>query len=438
MGLKETARAFSDKYIGLVIFLLFLANVMNYGHRLLLSILLPDIKAEIGLSDTQSGMLLGGAFALFYALAGLPLARLADRHVRRTFIAVALLFWSILTALMGAVVNFWQMLMVRIGIGVGEAICIPCSHSLITDYVSSKNRATAFAFHSTGATVGITLSLVLGGYLAAACGWRATLMIMAAPGIVLALIIWRVMKEPPRGYADGGLTKDIEQPLLRDVVKYLVSRRTYLFVVLAVCFGMLVEFGTNQWLPSFYVRQFGMTLDDVGLQYGLAVAIGGIPGSALGGILADRLIRRDLRWMLWFPALFYTLAIPVGLFMLMADNAQTALILNGFYAFLILATNGPFWASVFVLVPPMMRATASAVTLMAGGIVGLAAGPLMVGIISDYLTASLGDEALRASLIVIELLAVTVIFSMLMASRYLKTELKTSYSSYRDEAQPAE
>ena len=138
MNLQEKARAFSDNYIGLVIFLLFLANVMNYGHRLLLSILLPDIKAEIGLSDTQSGMLLGGAFALFYALAGVPLARLADRHVRRTFIAVALLCWSTLTAFMGAVVNFWQMLIVRIGIGVGEAICIPCSHSLITDYVSAK------------------------------------------------------------------------------------------------------------------------------------------------------------------------------------------------------------------------------------------------------------------------------------------------------------
>ena len=438
MNLQEKARVFSDNYIGLVIFLLFLANVMNYGHRLLLSILLPDIKAEIGLSDTQSGMLLGGAFALFYALAGVPLARLADRHVRRTFIAVALLCWSTLTAFMGAVVNFWQMLIVRIGIGVGEAICIPCSHSLITDYVSARNRATAFAVHSTGATVGITLSLVLGGYLAATCGWRTTLFIMAAPGVVLALIIWRVMKEPPRGYADGGLSKDIEQPPLRDVVKYLVSRKTYLFVVLAVCFGMLVEFGTNQWLPSFYVRQFGMTLNDVGLQYGLAVALGGIPGSALGGILADRLIRRDRRWMLWFPALFYALAIPVGICMLMADSAQTALLLNACYAFLILATNGPFWASVFVLTPPAMRATTSAVTLMAGGIVGLAAGPLMVGIISDYLTASLGDAALRTSLIIIEILAVTVIFSMLMASRYLKAELQISYSSYRDEAQAVE
>jgi len=124
--------------------------------------------------------------------------------------------------------------------------------------------------------------------------------------------------------------------------------------------------------------------------------------------------------------------------MLMADDAQTALILNGFYAFFIMATNGPFWASVFVLVPPMMRATTSAITLMAGGIVGLAVGPVIVGVISDHLTASLGDEALRASLIIIELLAVTVIVSMLLASRYLKKELRTSYSSYNDEVQPAE
>lgn len=206
---------------------------------------------------------------------------------------------------------------------------------------------------------------------------------------------------------------------------------------MGVCFGMLVEFGTNQWLPSYYVREFGMGLDEVGLRYGLAVAIGGAPGSALGGIIADRLIRRDIRWMMWMPALCYALAIPVGIAMLLADNPTTALVFNAVYAFFILGTNGPFWAAVFVLVPPMMRATTSAITLLAGGITGLALGPVMVGVISDALAASLGSQSLRASLISVEVLGIAVVVSMLMASRYLKPELKTSQSSYNQTPEPS-
>ena len=431
-----SAIRFSNPYILLVVFLLFLANVINYGHRLLLSILLPQIEADIGLTDTEAGILMGGIFAVCYAIAGVPLARLADRYVRKTFIAGALLFWSVLTGLMGFVGSFVQMALIRVGVGIGEAICIPCSHSLISDYVPVERRASAFALHSAGSVVGITASLMVGGYLGALIGWRMTFMVMAIPGILVGLLIFLVMREPPRGYSDGA-TGLVEQPRLPDVVRHLVTKRTYLLVVLGVCFGMLVEFGTNQWLPSFYVRQYGMTLDQVGLKYGLAVAVGGVPGSILGGLLTDRLIKIDLRWMLWLPSLLYLLAIPVGLAMLGAESADAALMINAAYAFLIMATNGPFWSAVFILVPSSMRATTSAITLMIGGIVGLAMGPVLVGLISDNLTASLGEAALQESLRIVIMLAATVIVSLGAASFFLKREYAEVHSQPLASAAPA-
>lgn len=413
---------YSRTYIYYIVLLLFLANVMNYGQRMLLSILAPDIKSDIGLSDTQLGLLLGGAFALFFAVAGVPLARVADRYVRRSFLSCAIAFWSAMTVMMGNAGGFLHLFLARMGLGVGQAVCIPSSHSLISDYVPHHRRASALAIHSTGGVVGLALSLLIGGYLVSAFGWRTTMFFVSVPGFVVATLIYFTMKEPPRGYADGqsGQVKHIP---LRNVLAHLASSRTYLCVLAAVCLAMFVEYGLNQWLPSFYVRQFGIPIDEVGYYYGLAIAIGGTPGSVLGGFLADRLIRRDPRWMLWFPAAAYAIAIPIGLLMLTRDDSSTALILNGIYAFIVFANSGPLWVAVFVLVRPMMRATTSAITLLAAGIFGLALGPIFVGAISDGLAASLGQSSLRASLVAIECSAVFVILSLILAARYLPAEL---------------
>jgi predicted MFS family arabinose efflux permease len=409
----------SHLYVGYVVFLLFLVNAANYGQRMIVSILLPAIKADAGLTDGQLGLLMGGGFALFFASAGVPLARLADRTVRRTFLAGAAVFWSAATALFGLSQSFAQMLAARIALGVGESACIPVSHSLLTDVVAHENRPLAFGVHSTGGVVGVTLSLVLGGYLASLFGWRSTMVLMALPGFALALLILTTLREPARAgaAAQGGV-----QLPLREVIRHLLSLRSYLLILVAVCFSLLVEFGLNQWLPSYYVRQFGLTMTEVGYRYGIAVAAGGIPGSILGGLLANRLLRSDVRWLAWLPAAAYAIALPIGLSMLLATTAETALTLNAFYAFAIFATNGAFWAACFISVPPMMRATTSAITLLVGGVCGIALGPVLVGAISDALATRTNGHSLQASLVAVECLALFVIVALLLAARHLQRE----------------
>ena len=162
----------SSSYAAYVVFLLFLANVANYGQRMIVSILLPAIQADMGLTDAQLGIMMGGGFAIFFALTGVPLARLADRNGRVRWLSIAILFWSTATGLFGLSRSFVQMLAARVALGVGESVCIPTSHSLLADYVSAENRPFALGLHSTGAVLGATLSLVLGGYLEVRVGWR--------------------------------------------------------------------------------------------------------------------------------------------------------------------------------------------------------------------------------------------------------------------------
>ena len=412
----------SSSYAAYVVLLLFLANVANYGQRMIVSILLPAIQADLALTDSQLGVMMGGGFALFYALAGVPLARFADRHGRVRWLSIAILFWSTATGLFGLTRSFLQMLAARIALGVGESVCIPTSHSLLTDYVAAENRPFALGLHSTGAVLGATLSLILGGYLEMRVGWRHAMSYFALSGCALALLMFATLREPARR---GAVVNSSAAPMaLREVVAHLLSLRSYVMVVIAVCFGMLVEFGLNQWLPSYYVRQFSLSVSEVGFRYGMTVALGGIPGSILGGLIATYLTRRDIRWLVWFPAAMYVIALPLGLSMLLAHSASAALALNGAYAFAIFTTNGALWAACFVHVPTLMRATTSAITLLVAGVTGLALGPALVGGISGALTANGGGHALQSSLVVVELLAVGVIVPLLLAAPYLRREHK--------------
>jgi MFS family permease len=278
------------------------------------------------------------------------------------------------------------MLTARVALGIGESVCIPTSHSLITDYVRPGKRPFAFGVHSTGGVVGVTLSLILGGYLASNLGWRGAMLIAAIPGFVLAVIIFLTLREPSR-LGDSGVESN-EHFALGTVIGYLLARKSYVFLLIAICFSLLIEFGLNQWLPSYYVRQFGLSLSEVGYRYGLTVAIGGIPGSILGGWLAAGLLRADVRWLVWLPAAAYAVALPLGLSMLLAESVTTALMLNSLYAFAIFATNGAFWSACFIGAPSRMRATISAITLLVGGVCGIAIGPVLAGAISDALASN--------------------------------------------------
>jgi predicted MFS family arabinose efflux permease len=413
------SRVFSHTNYALL--LLFLANVENYGQRLILSILLPGIKTEVALTDGQLGVLMGGGFGLFFAIAGVPLARFVEQRGRVRWLSIAALFWSMATGFFGLARTFLQMLAARIALGVGESICVPTSHSLLTDYVKDEQRPFAFGLHSTGAVVGATLCLILGGYLEAHVGWRNALTLLACSGAALGLVMIATLREPAHKSATAAAPAH-ERESLGEAIRHLLSIKSYVFVLTAVCFATLVEFGLNQWLPSYYVRQFSLSVSDVGFRYGLAVACGGIPGSLLGGLLATVLARRDIRWLVWFPAAMYACALPIGLSMLLASHVEEALLLNGLYSFVIFATNGPLWAASFIRVPPGMRATTSAITLLLAGLTGLTLGPALAGILSDFWSSRVGTNSLQAALVSIEVMAVCVIIPLVLTAPHLARE----------------
>jgi predicted MFS family arabinose efflux permease len=412
----------SAAYASYVVLLLFLTNVANYGQRMIVAILSPAIKADIGLTDAQLGILMGGGFALVYAIAGVPLARFADRHGRVRWLSIALLLWSLATAAFGWTRSFAQLLLARAGLAAAQSIGIPVSHSIITDYVSAEHRPFALGLHSTGGVLGATLAAMLGGYCEAHIGWRSTTNAIALAGILLAVLIYVTMREPPRGGFAQTAGTSTDFIALRSVVRHVVAVRSYPLILTAISFGTLVEFGLNQWLPSYYVRQFSLSIEDVGWRYGLTVAAGGIPGSIIGGMLATSLARRDVRWLAWLPALMYVIAIPLGLTMLLASSAATAMLLNGLYSCAIFATNGPLWAACFRDVPPMMRATTSALTLLVSGVTGLALGPTLVGLVSDALAVHAGAQSLQVALLGLETLAVGVVIPLLFAAGRLRRD----------------
>jgi MFS family permease len=405
-------------YTAYVLLLLFLANVENYSQRLVLSILLPAIKTDLSLTDGQLGVLMGGAFGLFFATAGIPLARFAERRGRARWLSIAVVLWSAATGLLAIGRTFTQMLLARIALGVGQSVCIPTSHSLLTDYVEDEQRPFAFGVHSTGGVVGATLCLIVGGYLQTRIGWRDTLLWLTCSGVAVGVLLMLTLREPthkrPTTSTDTNAVAS-----LAEIVRHLLSIRSYRLVLVAVCFGTLIEFGLNQWLPSYYVRQFGLPVSEVGLRYGLAVACGGIPGGLLGGLLATSLARRDIRWLVWFPAVMYGCALPVGLAMLLVTHVETALLLNGLYSFVIFTTNGALWAACFVGVPPRMRATTSAITLLVAGLTGLTAGPALAGGLSDFWNSRLGAQSLQAALVTVEALAVCVVVPLILTANSL-------------------
>jgi len=415
------SKSLSKGYAGYAVLLLFLANIANYGQRMVISILLPGIKEDAGLTDGQLGILMGGGFAVLYAIAGVPLARFADRHGRVRWLSIAVAFWSLATGFFGLARTFLQMLAARIALGAGQSLCIPTSHSLVGDYVRPANRPFALGVHSAGGVLGATLAMVVGGYLGEDIGWRTTLALFAVAGVALAGVIALSLPDPSHQSSTAGPIAGAHVPL-REVVGRLLGVRSYVLVLIAVCFAMLVEYGLNQWLPSFYVREFSLSVQSVGLHYGTAIALGGIPGSVLGGMVVASLARRDVRWLVWFPALMYVVGIPVGLSMLLARSANVAFVLNACYALLIYGTNGALWGACFVHIPAALRATTSAITLLVAGIAGLAVGPTLVGAVSESLTPRLGNKALQVSLIAVECLAVFVVLPLILASIFVARE----------------
>jgi predicted MFS family arabinose efflux permease len=369
---------------------LFLVNVANYTDRLVLSVVLQPIKLEFGLSDTEMGLLTGAAFALCYALFGLWVARLADRYNRVTIISVSLLVWSAVTALTGFARSFLQLLVARVAVGIGESGAIATGTAIIADLFPLHRRAAPLAVFLAGSSVGITCGLMLGGWLAQQYGWRATFVIVGLPGIGLALLTALLLRDPPRGYSDGGVPAGTSTSL-RQVLAAFVRNTTYVRLVLGASLVSFVLFGVMNWMPAFFIRRFGMTVAEVGTTFGLAIGLGGGLGMLAGGALTNRLVQRDARWLVWMPAVVILLSLPTYELAVFADSSRVAALLLFVANFTSGLAYGPVGTAVVSVVAPAMRATASATSSFVNSVIGIGLAPLLVGVVSDALGSARSD-----------------------------------------------
>lgn len=395
----------------------------NFIDRQLLAILQESIKSELTLSDSQLGLLTGFAFAVFYVVAGIPLARWADHSNRRNIVALALAVWSGMTALSGLVQNYGQLLAARVGVGVGEAGGSPPSHSMISDIFVPERRASALGFYSMGVNIGILFGFLLGGWLNEFFGWRVAFMVVGIPGIILAVVVRWTLAEPLRGLNDNKKLSNVPVTFVQ-VVKVLRSSRAFRHLGLACGLNAFVGYSTVNWTASFMIRSHAMSTGELGTWLALIIGFGGAIGVFGGGLLADRWARADKRWYVWISALAGIITIPFTICVYLADGPYTALLCMIVPAIMSNVYLGNAIATSHNLVGLRMRAMSSAILFFILNIIGLGAGPWTIGVVSDYLSASLGAESLRyAMLYVLPVVMLWSAWHFYLSSKTLRQDL---------------
>lgn len=376
-----------------VVVLLAAVNILNVIDRQILAILLEPIKAELGVSDSAMGLLTGFAFVLFYALANIPLARLADRYCRRNIVTLGLGFWSIMTMLAGRSTNFTQLALARVGLGIGEASNGPASQSMIADYFGPERRSTAYAIFAASVPLGIMLSFAVGGRMAEALGWHQTLFWLGVPGLVLAVLVQVSVREPVRGGAERGAA-DVQPYGFKATLSYMWGLKTFRFLLFGAALDVFAGYVLLVWSPAFLGRVHQIGLAEAGAWLGLASGLGGISGTFVGGFLAERLGLRDRRWLMWMPALTCALATPFA-FLFLALPPRWAPYMFFGQMFFGPAMYAPVLTLTQSLAKVRMRATAAALVGLMFTVLGVGMGPLAAGILSDLLTPSLGPAAIQ-------------------------------------------
>jgi len=420
---------FSTGYQNYVLGLLTLVYTFNFFDRQIVTILQEPIKAELGLFDWQLGLLTGLSFAVFYTILGIPIARLADKSNRRNIVAISLTVWSGMTALTGFTQNFVQILLARMGVGIGEAGGSPPAHSMISDYFPPKKRATALSIYSMGVYIGLMIAFGLGGWLATKYGWRGAFLIVGVPGILLAVIMRLTVKEPIRGFYDSEKAKSIPTPGFLESIKYLFSKKTFTFLAFGTGLHAYVGYAYTSWMPPFMSRIHEMDLTTIGLAFAFSIGVGGGLGTFLGGFISDRLAKRDNRWYMWISSWSILISLPLGYLVLFTGNIPLLIgvffitnVLFGMYL-------GPSIAVSHSLVPAHLRSMASAVLFFVLNIIGIGLGPLITGILSDLFEPSLGVESLRYALAISILADLAALYLFYLAAKTYNKDLLTKDDS---------
>jgi predicted MFS family arabinose efflux permease len=367
----------------------------NQTDGLMLGLLLQDIKADLHLTDTQLGLLSGFAFAFFYSVMGIPIARWADRGNRVTIISLTAAVWSFMVALCGTATSFGQLLLIRFGVAIGEAGCMPAAQSLIADHFVREERPRAMGIYLMGTSLSTVLGYFLAGWLNQMYGWRMTFILLGLPGLALAALARFTLKEPRHRDPPS----EESRPRLRDVWRSLWANLTFRHLLLCFSVTYFFAFGIQQWQPAFLMRSYGLNTGELGTWLALLYGAGGLLGTYLGGALASSRAANNERLQLRVMALAYCVFALLWMVIYLTSSRSLTFALMGLGAVGIATTSGPLFATLQTFVPAPMRATAIAIVFLFANLIGMGLGPLAAGVLSDGLRPALGEESLRYSLL---------------------------------------
>jgi MFS family permease len=383
----------------------------NSVDRLALGLLLQDIKADLALSDTQLGLLSGMAFALFYSTMGIPIARWADRGNRVTIITITTALWSVAVALCGIAGNFVHLLLIRVGVAVGESGCVPPAHSLIGDYFNRAERPKAVGIYKLGTPLSGIIGFFGAGWLNELYGWRITFMLLGLPGVGLALLAWLTLREPRRQPASGSLTDASlrrkcrtncpAQPSITEVCTTLWKTVSFRHLLLAYSVAYFFGAGIGQWTPSFFVRSYGLRSSELGAWFAVISGVSGLAGTYLGGAWASRYACYNERLQIRAMAVMYCGCVVIWVLQYLSPSPYLAFAFMGVGSLGGSMISGPLFATIQTLVPTRMRAMAIALVLLFANLIGLGLGPLATGLLSDWFAARAGPESLRYALLML-------------------------------------
>lgn len=395
-----------------------LANI----DRNIVNMLLEQIRHEFSLKDWQLGLLSGFAFSALYAIAGVWISRLADRHNRVSIIAISLTIWSAMTMLCGAVTSAIQLTLARAGVGLGEGGCSPPAHSLISDLFPVERRATALGVYASGATIGLAGGFLLGGWLGQELGWRGALLAVGLPGLLIALLFRLTVRDPRETHGPVRAAREPGDTLTAAAAR-IWRTPSLRHVIAAAALSAVVASGTITFVPSFLIRSHGLTQLETGFALAAIAGIFASSGVIFGGWITDRLATKDQRWNAWVPAIAKIVGLPGLLAFFLVPDRSVALAVYCIPSFMSGMWLGPTYAMVQSLVPATMRATAAAILLLVYNILGLGAGPIAIGALSDAIGAFMGGDSLRTALVCVTPVSLWAALHYALAARSLRADL---------------
>ena len=382
---------------------------------------LEPIKQDLSLSDSQLGLMTGVAFFFFYAVAGVPIARLADQGNRNLITAIAVAISGMMVSLCGVVTSFSQLLMVRAGVAVGEASAVPIAQSLIADYFDRTERPRAMAIFVTFYTISMIIGYLIGGWLVELYGWRNTFIIIGLPALMVAMLVKFTLKEPRLQHSKES---HLRAPSLGDTFKILWSQKSFRLILCLFSLSYFFTAGVNQWLPTFLIRSHEMTTSEVGNGLALAFGVFATLGLFMGGYFATHYAARKEKLQMQLLAVAtvgYGIANALAY---LAVTKELALLFIAVGAFLLALTNGPVLAAIQSMVGERMRSVAMALVLLFGNLVGYGLGPLVLGAMSDVLSAQFAQDSLKYALLLFCPGTLLIAYFYLKVSSNIETDIE--------------